>query len=265
MDSKERRQHAAEAYAHALHTGEASAAARVAPYLAPDVVCSDARCQIVGKEAVLASVAGNVLATEIYQLGGWSEAEAWGDGIVIRAEFPPVGTGLTALTLAFTFDEHDRICAIEKSVVQSSRPESTPEIPLAVRGLIDNALHNETPIVVAYVNEEDEPVQSVQGSVRVFGPTQLSIWLRDRESGLAQAIRRNPNVSLLYRDTRFRTCLNVRGRARMTLDDDVSRRVYALAPEIEQRRDLERNGAAVIIDVIEIRGDTSTGGVLVRP
>jgi len=263
MDSKEKRRNAAEAFAHALHTGESSATERVAPHLAPDVIVSGARCQIVGKAAVLASMVGPT--PEAYQQGGWSEAEAWGDGIVIRAEFPPLGTGMSTLTLAFSFDDNDLISAVEKSVVQSSRPESTPEIPLAVRGLIDNALHNGTPLVVAYVNEEDEPVQSLRASTRVFGPTQLSIWLRDREDGLAHSIHRNPKISLLYRDPKFRTFLAVRGRARMTLDEDVCRRVYELAPEIEQQGDPERKGAALIIDVIEIRGSTHVGGVLVRP
>ena len=265
MDSKENRRHAAEAYAHALHTGESSAADRLAPYLAADVVVSDARCQIVGRAAVLASMVDAGPKSEAFRQGGWSEAEAWGDGVVIRAEFPPIGTGISTLTLAFSFDGDDLISAVEKSVVQASRPESTPEIPLAVRGLIDNALHNGTPVVVAYVNEEDEPVQTLRGSTRVFGPTQLSIWLRDREDGLAQAIHRNPKISLLYRDSKSHTYLTVRGRARTTLDEDVCRRVYELAPETEQQSDPERNGTALIIDVIEIRGATHIGGVLVRP
>jgi hypothetical protein len=266
LDSKEKRRHAAEVYAHALHTGEASAGARVAPYLAPDIVVSYGREEIRGKEAVLKSITGNWPATALYVLGGWSEAEAWGDGVVVRAEFPPpVGSGVSTLTLAFSFDELDLITAVEKSIVQSSRPESTSEIPLVVRGLIDNALHNGTPMVVAYVNEEDEPIQSLRGSARVFGPAQISIWLRSQEGGLARAIRRNPKISLLYRDSKFRTTLIVRGRARVTLDEDVCRRVYELAPEVEQNSDPERAGVALIIDVTEIRGGTHMGGLLVRP
>jgi hypothetical protein len=264
MDSKEKRRFAAEAFAHAMRTGEASAAARAAPCLAPDAIVTGGRVDVVGRDAVIAVVTGAWPSTEIYELGGWSDAEAWGDGVVIRAEFPSAGTP-PSLTLAFSFDEHDLITSIEKSYVPSPRPESTPEIPLIVRGLVDNALHNGTPLVVAYVNDEDEPVQSVRGSARVFGPTQISIWLRNRDSGLAKATRRNPKVSLFYRDTKFRTTLVIRGRARVTLDEDVCRRAYNLAPELEQHHDPDRLGVALIIDVVEISGSTQAGGVLVRP
>ncbi len=265
MDAKEKRRRGAEAYAHAVHTGEATAAQRAAAFLAPDVVATCGRVETVGRDAVLADITGMWPSTPIYHLGGWSEPEAWGEGVVVRAEFPPVGSGLTSLTLAFTFNERDEIVAVEKSVAKASRPESTPEIPLVVRSLIDNALHNGTPMFLSYVNEEDEPVLSMRGSTRVFGPTQLSIWLRNRDGGLAKAVRRNPKVALLYRDSKFRTTLNVRGRARMTLDEDVCDRVYTFSPEAEQRHDPERAGAALIIDVVEIRGGTQMGGVLVRP
>jgi hypothetical protein len=265
MDSKEKRRLASEAFAHALHTGEASAAARVAPYLADDVVLTCGREETIGRDAVVAGVTGDWPRSAIYRLGGWSEPEIWGEGIVVRAEFPTAGSGPTALTLAFSFNDLDEIVAIDKSLVQPPRPESSPEIPLVVRGLIDNALYNGTPIVVAYVNEEDEPILSIRGSAKVFGPTQVSIWLRNREGGLARAVRRNPKISLLYRDSKLRTTLNVRGRARITLDEEVCRRAFELAPEVEQNHDPDRAGAALIIDVIEIRGGTPVGGVLVHP
>jgi hypothetical protein len=265
MDSKEKRRLAAEAFAHALHTGEASAAARAERFLAPDVIVTSGREVTSGRDAVVTSITGMWPKSAIYRAGGWSEPEAWGDGIVVRAEFPPVGAGPTALTLAFAFNEADEIVAIDKSFVQTPRPEASPEIPLQVRGLIDNAVYNGTPMVVGYVSDEDEPLLSIRGSAKVFGPSQISIWLRNREGGLARAIRRNPKIALLYRDPRLRTTLTINGRGRTTLDEDVCRRAYELAPEIEQHHDPERAGAALIIDVVEIRGGTQIGGVLVRP
>src|SRR5712675_1726198 len=101
MDSKENRRHAAGAFAHAVRTGEASAAARVDPFLAPEVVVIGDRREIAGREAVLASVTGAWPNTAAFRSGGWSEPEPWGDGVVVRAEFPPSGAGPTSLTLAF--------------------------------------------------------------------------------------------------------------------------------------------------------------------
>ena len=265
LDSKEKRRVAAEAFAHALHTGEASAVSRARPHLAAGVILSDQRSRIAGRDAVLAHIAGERPANAIYRVGGWSEAEDWGDGIVVRAEFPPFGAGPASLTLAFAFNDLDEITEIENSSSHACRPESTPEIPLLVRAAIDNALRNGTPVVIGYVSEDDEPELTVRGSVRVFGPTQLSVWLRERNGLLARSIRRNPRVSLLYRDHRTRTKLSITGRARVTLDDATCRRVYALAPEVEQHHDVDRAGAALIVDVVEIQGSTLGGGVLVRP
>jgi len=39
---------------------------------------------------------------------------------------------------------------------------------------------------------------SFRGSTQVLGPTELALWARKRDSGLAEAIVDRPRVSLVY-------------------------------------------------------------------
>jgi hypothetical protein len=263
-NSKARRE-AAEAYVWALRRGEATVAERAGQYLADDVVLERAAGNLEGRQAVLEHITGVWPFTPVFQFGGWSEPLERDGNLVIEAEFPAMGAAPLGATITFSFNDKDQIQRVNETLATAARPQPQKEIPLAVRGLIDGALANGTPMVVAYVNEAGEPSLSLRGSTQVYSPTQLSIWLRSAEGGLAAAIRKNPNMSLLYRDSKVRTTLIIKGKGHIETDEETRRRAYERTPEVEQMHSPNRTGAALIIDVTEIRGSSPKGNILVQP
>jgi hypothetical protein len=260
---------AAEAYTRAVRSGEYSAGQRAKPFLADDVVLTAAlgtgTTEYKGRDAVYARIAGQLGATAYYAMGGWSDPLPVGDALVVNAEMPALGNGARAAKVTFEFNAHDQIQSVHEEQIAGPKTELTREIPLVARGLINNAFANHTPIVVAYVSEDGLPMLSLRGSTAVFSPTQISVWLRDADGGLSKALVKNPNISLLYRDSRTRSSLIITGIGHLAMTQADRDRVYELAPESEQMHDPERLGAALIVDVTRMRGGTPVGGVNVQP
>ena len=149
---------------------------------------------------------------------------------------------------------------------QAAPPQPVSEVlPGFVRGIINGALANGTPIVVAYTDENGGPVLSLRGSTQVYSDTQLCIWVRNAGGGIVKAMARNNRVSLLYRDSKVRTTLIMQGRGHVETDPSVRERVFQLSPEVEQNHDPSRKGAALIIDIISLQGTTVRGMVKVTP
>jgi hypothetical protein len=255
---------AANAYVRALRSGEGSASSRAEPYLAPEVVATIGNAEFSGKEAVLAHITGIWPNTPVYQLGAWDDPSVDGDVVTIDAEFPAFGAGASKATLTFSFNADDQIVSVSESYASGPRPEPQKEMPLIVRGMINSALANGTPIVVAYTGEDGSPQLSLRGSTLAYSPTQLAIWLRSAEGGLNRALATNPQLSLLYRDSRTRSTLIVKGTGRIEDDPAIRDEIFELTPEVEQMHDPGRNGAALIIDVTSVRGGTPRGGVNVQ-
>jgi hypothetical protein len=130
--------------------------------------------------------------------------------------------------------------------------------------MINNALANGTPMVTAYTGEDGSPQLSLRGSIQVLTPTQLCAWLRSAEGGLNRALATNPQISMLYRDSRTRSTLIIKGNGRIEDDPALRDQIFELTPEVEQLHDPDRNGAALIIDVTSVRGGTPRGGVNVQ-
>lgn len=265
MSDADKQIRAARAYVRALRSGEGSASKRAEPYLASDATATIGSTTLTGKDSVLGHITGIWPNTPVYQLGAWGEPVIEGSTATVEAEFPAFGAGAARATLTFGFNDSDEIVAVEENYIAGPRPEPQKEIPLVARGMIDNALANGTPMVVAYVDQEGMPQLSLRGSTQVFSPTQLCIWLRSAEGGLTRAITANPRVSLLYRDSRTRSTLIVKGTARVETDPAIRDEVFELTSEVEQMHDPSRQGAALIIDVTELRGGTPKGGVNVQP
>jgi hypothetical protein len=136
---------------------------------------------------------------------------------------------------------------------------SVETIPLAVGGLINNALANQTPVVVTYVDEQGGPHSSLRGSVCVFSPTELAIWVRHADGGLPRAIVKNNQISLLYNDRRAGAAIIVQGRASIADDEESRRRAYELCPEVEQTHDPHRHGVPLIIEVTRMQANLGAG------
>jgi hypothetical protein len=256
---------AANWYVRALRSGEGSASKRAEPYLAADVVAKIGNAELVGKDAVLAHITGNWPNTPVYQQGAWGDPAVDGDVATVEAEFPSFGVGAQRATLTFSFNADGQITSVTEAFTAGPRPEPQKELPLVARGMINNALVNGTPIVVAYTGEDGSPQLSLRGSTQVYSPTQLAIWLRSAEGGLNRALATNPKLSLLYRDSRTRSTLIIKGIGRIEDDQAIRDEIFELTPEVEQMHDPGRNGAALIIDITEVRGGTPRGGVNVQP
>jgi len=176
-----------------------------------------------------------------------------------------LGAAPERIELLFTFDREHRLARIEETFHRPLGKQDAPEqsLPSHVRGCIDGALANGTPITFAYMDEIGRPSLSLRGSVHVLGDLELAMWLRPSDHS-APALARNPYVSLLYRDNQTRTTLAIRGRAQVITDQDFRDRVYRQIPEVEQSHDPARQGKAVLVEVDEVSGSSPKGPVQVR-
>jgi hypothetical protein len=260
-----RRTQAAEAYVKALRTGESSATEQAGQYLAEDVVLATGQDEVAGHANVLKRITGQWPLTSVFVHAGFNAPREEDGRVKVDAEFPPMGAAPQKLSLTFSFDDSDRIKRVEQQQ-QAAPPQPPAEtLPGFVRGIINGALANGTPMVVAYTDENGQPVLSLRGSTQVYSDTQLSIWVRNADGGIVKTMARNPRVSLLYRDSKTRTTLIIQGRGHVETSPEVRERVFALSPEVEQNHDTARKGAALIIDITSLGGTSVRGMVRVTP
>lgn len=256
----DKRSRAVEYFMKSITTGERTSAERAADYLAPNVEMDTStqpgqpvgRERLSGKAKVLDRISGLWLATPGYMRAGWSDPETDGDGLKV--------TGTNGVTLTFSFDEHGLINHV---LLQGGwgglRYQEVETIPDAAKGLINNALANQTPISVTYVDATGQPHTSLRGSTCVYSPTQLAIWIRPADGGLPKAMANNNKLSLLYNDRKAGATLIIEGLGHIESDEEVRRRVFELAPEVEQTHDPERHGVALLIDVKRLQGGPAAG------
>jgi hypothetical protein len=258
---------AVEAYVKALRTGEASATATAASHLAKDVTLDTTGAHAWGNghesfsgyDNVVHMITGIGVMTGVYRTGAWGDPVVEGDKATVSAD---LGGGLLSTAdLTFTFDADDKITSIVQVNKGGSGAPATDTIPAFVKATINAALANNTPFIVAYTGDDGAPVLSMRGSVQAYSDTQLSIWVRHANGGMATTLRKNPSMALMYRDPPARATLTITGRGYFNDDPEVRNRVWELMPEVEQRHDLDRTGAALIIEVDRVNGSTPRGGV----
>jgi pyridoxine/pyridoxamine 5'-phosphate oxidase len=122
-----------------------------------------------------------------------------------------------------------------------------------LKHLIDNALTERTPMVVASVDSEGKPRLTFRGSLQTFSDDQVGFWARNPQGGTMDNIAANPHVAMIMRNPDTRVVLQLAGRARR-VEGAERDRVYANAPEIEQRGDAEKKGAGVVVDLDRVEG-----------
>jgi hypothetical protein len=241
-------------YIRSLRTGEQSAARRVAPHIAADAVARYGGAAYQGRDAVLARASGKWPMTNTLRRAGWSEPAADGGRMVVTAEYPP-GIAMPRISrIVFSFSERGEITEVDHELVPFPARLAGDEVPLVIRGLVNDALGNNTPMCLAYVSEDGEPVLSLRGSLQFHGPRQVSAWIRNPGGGLAAAVPKNPRVALLYRDNDRLITMTIKGLARIEADEETRRQVYDMMPEVEQTHDPARTGACLIIEVKSIQG-----------
>jgi general stress protein 26 len=119
--------------------------------------------------------------------------------------------------------------------------------------MISRAIDTDNVMVLAVVDKNNRPSLTFRGSTAVYGPDQLSLWVRNAGGDTIRAIEHNPHVAMMYRSKSV-PFLEFRGRARVVADPEEKNRVFDLAHEKEQQGDPERKGTAVIIDLDRVNG-----------
>ena len=137
---------------------------------------------------------------------------------------------------------------------------SNPSLALSdeLKALVNNALAQGAPLLLAAVSPDGKPVLSFRGSVQTYSDDQLGLWARNGQGGTLDAIRANPNVVLVYRSATT-PVLQFHGRARVAQSDQERARVFDSAPEREQAADPECKGVAVIVDLDRVEGVLRVG------
>lgn len=119
---------------------------------------------------------------------------------------------------------------------------------------IDEAVMRSETVVVAYVDEDDYPSVSYRGSVHVRNATQIVMWARKADEGIAKAIEAKPKIGMLYfgAKTPGAKFLSIRGEAKV--DPSANDEVYHGMVEGERERDPEQVGVAIVVDVTSVWG-----------
>jgi hypothetical protein len=235
------------------------AAAILLPLLAPTVTSALPTGEASGAEAVALAAASPRL-VQAMDGATWSPAVVDGSVVRVRAT-APAGAIIGGLDVAFTVDA-GVVTHVEQSVVPAAPPEEQPVSLLGpVAEALDGALAQAAPVVVAYVDADGQPSLSLRGSVKVHSSTELQIWVRKAEGGLAGALATNDRVTLWYRNTKERATLHIKGRGRVVTDESLRREVYDSTVEPERRADAQYLGVAVIVDVDRVEGRLASGGV----
>jgi len=120
-----------------------------------------------------------------------------------------------------------------------------------MRQMIDNALANGVPCILATVSGKGEPDIGYKGSTMVFDNESLAYWERTRRQHLKN-VQENPNVILLFRDPKTRVNWRFHGVATIHEKGPIRDQVMARTVKDELDKDPERKGAAVVIRVDRI-------------
>lgn len=199
----------------------------------------------------------------IMSMATWADPLVEDDCVTIQAQFPaglPVVGATVTLRIAGGL-----IAELTQELELAPQPEpSAVAIDESIASLIDGALDNRTPVIVAYVDAEDVPHVSPRGTVMVWSPDQLAMWIRDPNGGLLRAIARNPHLSCFYRDPKTRVGYELTGRARVIEDSDDRLRVFRQSPRVEQNLDPMIRGVAIVVDLDVVAGGGPAGRVNMR-
>lgn len=124
--------------------------------------------------------------------------------------------------------------------------------------VIDRALADGVPCLLGTADRLGQPQISPKGSMMVFDATRLAFWERAGRSALAN-LHANPRVVVYYRNPNVpggSVAWRFFGTATVVETGALRDAVWARTVPLEQGKDPERRGAAVLIQVERV-GDLS--------
>ncbi len=212
--------------------------------------------EVQGAAAVLQELRG-IARTAAAAGFAWTVREAGGKTLLVAdspREHPQRGYVLTLQA------EGGRLLRIGH---QRTAPKPEPAAPLVIgaelREMIDHALAQQHPILLAHVDADGQPALSFRGSVHVHGDDRLALWVRNGDGGFLRAIAKQPRVALMYRNEATKATYQMKGRARVVDDPAERSAIYAASPQVERDHDFAEAGVAVVIDLDSVEGYAGLG------
>ena len=129
-----------------------------------------------------------------------------------------------------------------------------------MKDLVNNALANGCPCILASVSGEGEPDIGYKASMMVFDDSSLAYWERTKRQHMKN-VKENPKVVVLFRDTKSKAAWRFHGKATLHEDGPIREQVMARTVKDELDKDPERKGAAVVISLDKI---TNMGGQVLQ-
>ena len=156
--------------------------------------------------------------------------------------------------------ENGQVVLVQQQKTAPPPPAALPlAIPQELKTMINNALVERHPILMAYCDVENQPVQTFRGSLQVFSDTQLAMWIRSPEGAFVKAIEKNPKVSFVYRNEETKATYSFQGKAKVS-DSEADREiVYERSAIAEQDHDFAKLGVVVLVDLEKIEGYSGLG------
>src|SRR6516225_4683289 len=253
---------AVEAYQNGIVKGDDEG---VAGYLADDVVVETNFGRAEGVAAALALLHEPRTAGLLAAGPQWSAPAERGDMVTVTAQLPPTAP-FSGVEFVFTFGGQ-KITRVEQQTLPAA-PLAPAELRLTdeIKSAVDGALDNQTPMMIAYSDNDREIHLSFRGTIQAYSDDQLAVWARDPGGGLPRHISARPKVTLFYHDPKTRTTYAFYGRARIADDPDARTAVFDGSPAREQQMDFRRGGVAIIVDLDKVEGRAPAGRILMlRP
>ena len=156
--------------------------------------------------------------------------------------------------------ENGQVVLVQQQKTAPPPPAALPlAIPQELKTMINNALVERHPILMAYCDLENQPVQTFRGSLQVFSDTQLAMWIRSPEGAFVKATEKNPKVSFVYRNEETKATYSFQGKAKVS-DSEADREiVYERSAIAEQDHDFAKLGVVVLVDLEKIEGYSGLG------
>lgn len=249
---------AVEAYQNAIVKGDDGS---VAGHLTDDVVVETNFGRAAGVEEALALLHEPRIAGLLAAGTQWTEPAESGDTVTVTARFPATAP-FGGVEFAFTF-AGQKISRVEQQILPAApvRPAGlrlTGEIKDAVNGALDN----QTPMMIAYSDDDGEIHVSFRGTIQAYSDDQLALWARDPEGGLPRHVTARPKVTLFYHDPKTRTTYTFYGRAWIADDPDIKTLVFDNSHPRERQMDFSRRGVAIVVDLNKLEGRGPAGRIL---
>ncbi|VTU26008.1 pyridoxamine 5'-phosphate oxidase family protein [Variovorax sp. PBL-E5] len=248
----------AQRFLDALAAPQGTGADALMPLLHPDVRLMRLGKTVDGTAAVIDELRQGANG-ELSRRLQWQAPQPVVDSVVRLVGERRPGERDRGLVVTLGFDG-DAIALVQQQRTPPPPPDAQPLVlPASLKRMIDHALVERHPMLVAYSDPEGQPVLSFRGSVQAYGDDQLAMWIRSPDGAFIRAIRHNPKLALVYRNEETKATYNFQGRARVSDLGSDRRRVFDASPEAERGHDFAMLGVVVLVDLDRVEGYAGLG------